>query len=437
MFTVVECNTIAESISLAMGTYSGKEGLKSYIDDIVADVSSNTTKVDNIIITANSNTDKIGVIEESLKPFPSVDYDFATLFTCNNDVKLTCDSLELNIRNEDTKVISTYTSGDIIAAGTYIIYGKEVDNVLFGELDIDDNQLYDNFFSINIVRNSFQTNAINMFRGLTTLDIFEASKDSFGNVTNFGYTWFRCLRILEFPIIDTSNATSLTYAWVECGLLGTFPFINTTSVVNFSHAWEKCKGLTVFPLIDTSNGEDFERCWSHCMGLVEFPLIDTSKAINFKYTWRSCSSLSHFPLLDSSNVTNFEHTWGGCYQIDYTFPAIDTSNGTNFDGTWFYCSGMRNYSDMDMSNGTTFIGTWGYNLSLISMPIVNLTKATDITAIWVVCPSLVCLAGVINDDANNPTSTNAFTGCHALIEPNSNNQGRIMDGEQWINSNVC
>ena len=166
-----------------------------------------TTLQDNIGSGIIYNNDNIYIINNDgsltslLKDliFPSIDYDFATLFTCNNDVKITYGSIELHIRDEDTKVTTSYVNGDIITAGTYTVYGMKVDKVKF---------INDSFISINIIRNSFQTDATTMCISLNLLSVFEAGIDTFSNVTNFDSCWYRCISLTLFPLIDTSSGTN-------------------------------------------------------------------------------------------------------------------------------------------------------------------------------------------------------------------------------------
>ena len=344
-FKVDDCNMIVDILDAAMGEYSGPEGLKDYIDYIES---------------------RIDDVEDKLVGFPSIDYDFVADFTTIDDSKITCNSTELNIRNEDTLLVSVYTSGDIIPAGNHKIYGKEVDNVKFGELGTESSsghgfteQMYDVFNNITVIRNVLQTNATDMFFSLTTLVNFNADPETFGNVTNFSYAWRNCNSLTSFPLIDTSSGTSIYSTWANCNSLTSFPLIDTSNITTFDQCWGGCSSLTSFPLIDTSSGTDFSWCWYGCNSLTSFPLIDTSSGTDFSYTWYECSSLTSFPLIDFTNATNISYAWKNCTSLTCIEAIInDGLNNPDSIDTFLDCDALLRpdlTEQADIENGINWV----------------------------------------------------------------------------------
>ena len=405
---------------------------------------------------------------------PSIINDFIAKFVCLGDVTITCISTELFLK-DNIGGITPYVSGDIIPAGEYIIYGKEVDNIRFNN---------DSFDSVNIIRNSKQTDATDMFFDLTTLRIFEAEPTTFGNVTNFTYAWSYCNSLIAFPMIDTSKGTNFEYTWEWCetikefplidtsngtnfratwsfcyllesfplldvskatafyktwswcSSLTSFPMMDTSNVLDFYQAWNNCINLTSFPLIDTSNGTILKYAWYGCSSLTSFPFIDTSSCTSFYGAWDGCSSLTSFPLLDSSNVTSFRNTWSKCSSL-ISFPLIDTSNGYDFTTAWSNCSSLISFPVLNLSKGQYFQHTWGRCTSLTKLPLLDFTTGTNISYAFYYCTGLVCIDGIINDGLNTPTNTAMFTGCDALLRPNLTEQADIENGIDWINDTEC
>ena len=241
-------------------------------------------------------------------------WDFITKFTCKGEESLTCTSSELRIKCCNTLVDNIYTSGDILTTGTYIIYGRSVDNILFGELDPEEGetQLRDNFTSIEIIRNVKQTNARNMFYNLKTLTLFEAGPDAFGSVIDFYCTWDGCSGITEFPLINTSKGKDFSWTWNYCTKLKELPLLDFSSGVIFDFTWDGCVSLTLFPLIDTSNGIYFESTWCGCKSFAGFPLLDFSRGKMFESAWNGCSGFNTFPIIDISHAENINGAWVGC-----------------------------------------------------------------------------------------------------------------------------
>lgn len=84
------------------------------------------------------------------------------------------------------------------------------------------------------------------------------------------------------------------YVWTNCIKLTNFPLINTYKGKSFKGSWAGCKNLQSFPKLNLSNGRSFNFCWSRCENLQHFPpnmfdnLIGTMKQFCFINAWKKC-----------------------------------------------------------------------------------------------------------------------------------------------------
>jgi len=184
------------------------------------------------------------------------------------------------------------------------------------------------------------------FKGCSNMVISATDTGNFGNVVEFGETWFNCSSMTSFPLIDTSSG------------------------LNFFDCWRDCSSLTSFPLIDTSSAITIQRTWYNCTGLTSFPLINTSSATNIQRTWRNCSSLTSFPAnaFDGNIATNYLQVFLSTnlttQSIDDILVSLDTSGVSN--GTFTQSGGQAPSAtgeaaiDSLVGKGWTITVTGGY-----------------------------------------------------------------------------
>jgi hypothetical protein len=223
------------------------------------------------------------------------------------------------------------------------------------------------------------------WHGCANLVINATDVGNFGNVTNFGNTWFGCSSLTSFPLLDTSSGTNFINTWRLCSSLTSFPLLDTSSGTIFNGAWELCSSLTSFPLIDTSSGTGFQSTWNGCTSLTTFPLLNTSSATNFGSAWHNCTSLTSFPLIDTSKIISFNAfgrgAWQNCSSLT-SFPLIDTSSATNFGAAWNGCSSLATFpaNAFDTNIATNYTNAF-QSTALITQSIDDILISLDTSGV--------------------------------------------------------
>ena len=319
--------------------------------------------------------------------------DFLATFACIGTGTITF-SGECTLKNKYG--IKTYKSGDPIQAGTYEMFGLNLDNVVFDG---------DVFTDVYIRKNDKQTNAFRMFSNEHHLVNFNAEPNAF------------------------RNCTTLRYCWNGCDNMLAMPMINTSKVEVIHDAWKNCKKITSFPSLDFSNVKEALAAWMYCESLTSFPMINFPKVEVLNYCWYGCNSLTSFPAIDTSNITNMYGAWGICTSLT-PFPVIDTSKVTQLRA-WFKCTSLTSFPMIDTSKVTDMQDSWAFCSSLTSFPAIDISKVTNLRGVWYDCTSLVTIQGLTN---NNVAPTNiylTFDNTPALTRPTAAEQTSILNGNSY------
>ena len=326
--------------------------------------------------------------------------NFYTTFTITGDAKVSFTGGTMSTRVDGVE--KPYVSKTILSAGTYEMFGDNIDNVAF---------LNNVFTKIHIERNSDQTAANNMFANLNKLVDFTANPNSFSTVKRLYNTWRACTGLTSFPVINLSQATILYFTWFACSKLKTFPFIDTSSNKSLVYTWYGCYALKEFPKLDTSKVTNFTATWRNCIGLTSFPSISTGSGTTMSAAWNGCKKLKTFPFIDTSKVTNMNATWINCSSL-ISFPTIDTYKVTNISSCWDGCLSLANFPKLLLTNVKDAVYSWRKCVALISFPAIDLPNATKITGAWFNCTSLTSFPMIDLEKANDLSY--AWQGCTSI-----------------------
>lgn len=122
---------------------------------------------------------------------------------------------------------------------------------------------------------------------------------------------------------------------------------------------------------------------------IRFPKIDTSRFTTFYWMYARCENAISFPEIDTSNGTNFEYMYAYTYYATEFPKALNTSNGTTLKCMFADARSMPIAPDIDTSNNEFFNGMFRTNNKLVTIPRLNLTKATNVSEMFSGCSQLV------------------------------------------------
>lgn len=224
-------------------------------------------------------------------------------------------------------------------------------------------------------------------------------------------------------LINTRGITDLSNAWAGCTSITEFPKLDFKSCVNFSGAWAGCTSLVTFPagVFDRSQCSNYANAWVNCSlnrqsvdniltsldrsgvtgGVVDITgggnkgPSSTGKAARANLRakgWVVNTECDRPPYncntdVDTSCVTDFSEAWFSCATL-VSFPLIDVSKGVNFGYTWCYCLGLTSFPALDFSKGENFFQTWAACFNLTTFPEIDTSSGTYFGQTWADCRSL-------------------------------------------------
>lgn len=193
------------------------------------------------------------------------------------------------------------------------------------------------------------------------------------NTTSINYV--DDIKLVYFPLVDTSNVTNMASAFYNCKSLQTIPLIDTSSVTTISNAFYGCVALQTIPAIDTSNVTDMFMLFGDCKSLQTIPSINTSNVTTVDYMFVGCTALESLPLLNFSNVETtsefLSYSWDNSMMISNLEGFVDLH--VNLDVS--NCSQLTAESILNVINQAADLSETGS--ATLTLGTTNISKLTE------------------------------------------------------------
>jgi hypothetical protein len=198
--------------------------------------------------------------------------------------------------------------------------------------------------------------------------------------------------ITRFPLIDTSNGINFECMFSGCENLKEIPQLDTSNGENFSYMFEFTTELKTIPNLDFSKGKTFEGMFYRSEGITNPPILNLLNAETCEYMFEDCVNLEEARFSGLSKCTSFNCMFSGCSKLKTVTFENSTSNVSDF--SWmFYEAGIEEINGLDTSNGEDFSRMFYYCTNLKKLPLMDLSKAWNVDAMFKGTTELTDVAG--------------------------------------------
>lgn len=197
--------------------------------------------------------------------------------------------------------------------------------------------------------------------------------------------FYKCTKLTEVPLFDTSTFTETTEMFLCCDNLVKVPLFDTKNVKKFSSMFYGCKKLSEVPMFDFSSAESIYYMFYGCESLKTLPLFDFSSATKLAdatYAFSCCYNLEIVPELDFRKIVNAGGVFKACKALKECWIKniscqLQVGSGTTYGHLLTLESLLHLIGELVKQNYTKTFTIGTANLEKISSLYVKLIPITD------------------------------------------------------------
>lgn len=256
---------------------------------------------------------------------------------------------------------------------------------LFQSLNISDDELRFIFSDPNIALNFTSLNGF--FRDLKIMEVPELNTS---NITNMSYMFYACTSLKKIPNFDTSKVTTMEYMFGNCAALISIPRFDTAKVTNMIRMFYGCQSLTEVPKLDTSIVTDMTYMFSNCGALLSIPELNCANVTKLTGVFQSCKKLVSASLLNTSNATDMSNLFQACNALT-SVPPIDCSSAKNTYQMYSNCSVLSSVTVRNTQNVTNMGSMFANSTKLTTVSGLDMRSVTSNSGIFYLCKQLTTI----------------------------------------------